>query len=71
MIMFTNSISNLALLGIWAYLLTFLKIDFHELMTTFLKVNRGHDCQINRSPKIDEIGICLILNLHLLLLFYY
>jgi hypothetical protein len=36
-------------------------------VTALLEVNAGHDGQINRSSKVDKIGVGLIFDIHLLI----
>jgi hypothetical protein len=50
--------------------LTGWKRDFHQLVDTFLGVYAGHNCQIYRSPKVDEISVGLILDLQRCLFFF-
>ena len=42
-------------------------IHLGQLVGTFFKVQTRHDDQVNSTPHVDEICICLILNLHLFL----
>lgn len=42
------------------------EIDLHQLVTTFFKVDTRHDCEVDRSTKIDQVSVGLILNIHLL-----
>jgi hypothetical protein len=44
------------------------EIDLHQLVTAFFKVNTRHDCEVDCSPKIDQVSVGLILNIHLLFL---
>jgi hypothetical protein len=45
------------------------QIDPHQFVTCFLELTRRHDREVDRSPKIDEICVGLILDLDRLLRF--
>jgi hypothetical protein len=44
------------------------KVDLHQLVTAFFKVDTRHDRQVDRPTKVDQVCIGLILNIHLLFL---
>jgi len=53
------------------HFLSFLEIDLHEFVAAFFVVYGGHDCQVDCSTEIDDVGVCFVLDLDLSLLIYY
>lgn len=45
------------------------QLHFHQLVASFFEIQTRHDCQINRTSEVDEIGIGLVLDFHRSFLF--
>lgn len=41
------------------------EIDLHELVAALLEIDAGHDSKVDGSPQVDQIGVCLVLDIHL------
>lgn len=45
------------------------QVDLHQFVAAFFKINARHNGQVDRPAKIDQVGVALVLDVHLLLLF--
>jgi hypothetical protein len=43
------------------------QVDLHQFVTAFFEVDAGHDRQVDRPAQIDQVGVALVLDIHLLL----
>lgn len=43
------------------------KVNAHQLVASFLKATRRHDCQVDGTTKVDKIGVGLVFDVHRLL----
>lgn len=44
------------------------QLHLHQLVAGFFKVQARHDCKVNCSSQIDQVGVCLVFDLHRTLL---
>lgn len=41
------------------------QIDLHEFVATLLKINAGHDREVDGSAEVDQVSVALVFNIHL------
>ena len=47
------------------------KVDLHEFVAALFEINTGHNGQIDSPPQVDQIGVGLVLDVHLALFFIF